>query len=63
MNKMKLHNIKEKDMFDQAIEALRQAAGLQIEVTHYEPAVEHKRADACSNMSFSLMLCNFILFN
>jgi hypothetical protein len=33
---MELYNIKDKDMLDQAIDALRQAAGLHIEVTKYE---------------------------
>lgn len=47
---MELHNIKEKDMLDQAIDALRQAAGLDIQVVEYEPAARHARADAYINI-------------
>lgn len=43
---MELHNIKDKDMLDQAIEALRQAAGLDIQVVEYEPTAMRTRADA-----------------
>ena len=46
MNEMELHNIKDKDMLDQAIDALRQTAGLDIEVVQYEPTATHARADA-----------------
>ena len=46
MNKMELHNIKDKDMLDQAIDALRRAAGLDIQVIQYEPTAMHARADA-----------------
>ena len=58
---MKLHNIKEKDMFDQAIEALRQAAGLDIEVTHYEQAGTHKRADAYVNIAHNNKNYEFVV--
>ena len=58
---MELHNIKEKDMFDQAIEALRQAAGLQIEVTHFEPAGTHKRADAYVNIAHNNKNYEFVV--
>ena len=47
MNKVKLHHIKEKDMFHQAIDVLRQTAGLDIEVVQYQPAAMNARADAC----------------
>ena len=42
---MELYNLKDKDMLDQAIDALRQAAGLEIEVVEYEPAAMHARAE------------------
>ena len=50
---MEMLNIKEKDMLDQAIAALRQAAGLNIEVTQYEPAATHARADAYINIAYN----------
>lgn len=46
MNKMELYNIKENEMLDQAIETLRRAAGLDIQIVHYEPTVMDARADA-----------------
>src|SRR5450830_1076652 len=43
---MELHNIKDKEMLDQAIDALRRAAGLDIQVVEYEPTAMRTRADA-----------------
>ena len=43
---MELHHIKEKDMLDQAIDALRHAAALDIQIVEYEPLAERRRADA-----------------
>lgn len=43
---MELHNIKEKDMLGQAIDALRRTAGLDIQLVKYEPTAMHARADA-----------------
>ncbi|HYN53702.1 MAG TPA: type IV toxin-antitoxin system AbiEi family antitoxin [Methylotenera sp.] len=58
---MKLHNIKEKDMLDQAIEALRQTAGLDIEVVQYEPAAMNARADAYVNIAHNNKNYEFVV--
>ncbi len=50
---MEMLNIKEKDMLDQAMEALRQAAGLDIEVAQYEPTAMQVRADAYINITYN----------
>lgn len=43
---MELQRGIEKETIDQAIDALRQTAGLEMEVVEYEPAARHARADA-----------------
>lgn len=58
---MELHNIKEKDMLDQAIDALRQTAGLDIEIVQYEPAAMNARADAYINIAHNNKNYEFVV--
>jgi len=59
MNKMELYNLKDKDMLDQAIDALRQTAGLHIKVTKYEAL--KMQADAIIQVEINNKNYEFVL--
>jgi hypothetical protein len=58
---MELHNNKYKDMLDQAIDALRQTAGLDIKVVEYEPKAMRRRPDAYINIEHNNRHYEFVV--
>jgi hypothetical protein len=61
MNKMELANIKENEMLDQAIDALRQAAGLEIEVTKLKIHGFLNKADAFIRVTINQKIYAFVV--
>ena len=61
MNKMELQNLKDNEMLDQAIDALRQTAGLDIEVTKLKIHGFLNRADAFIRVTINTKIYAFVV--
>ncbi len=59
MNAIELYSSKYKDIFDQAIKALRQTAGLDLEVIEYTPTTIHAHANTPIKIMYDNKIYDF----
>jgi hypothetical protein len=58
---METHNFKYKNMFNQAIEALRQTAGLDLEVVEYKPTAVQVQENAHIKIMYDNKIYDFVV--